>query len=146
MCFYNDDYDWMASVQKETEGAADRETRCDECREVIAAGQWRRHVYLQQYEECRVCEWEEADEPCEKHDYGETFDYDCCETCEKILKAIETLEAAEDCPVYSRRPSLLGLYEEAIVYDDDGKYRTKALQMFPELSDHKWFRDVETCA
>lgn len=149
MCFYNDDYDWYASVCETTDGASDTETACHECGEKIAAGQWRRHVYQQEHDECQRCEWEQLDddeEPCEQHDYGETYDYDCCESCEKILKAIEALEAEEDCPEHSRRPSLCGLYDEAICEDDDGKYRAKAIAMFPELANHKWFRDVETCA
>lgn len=141
MCFYNDDYDWIASVCDVTDGPAESPAKCYECHRRIAAGEWRRHVYQQEHEECSVCEQEEADEPCEEHDYGETFECNLCEACVKMLKAIEAVEIDEGCPWDARQPAYGELWE-AIQYDEGGKYRDRVLSMYPELSSHRFLTGV----
>jgi hypothetical protein len=137
MCF-NNDYDWYADVWDVTDGENDVPAKCIECGLAIASGEWRRHVYLQEDEECYRCEQgdlKEGDEPCEVHDYGEIFECSICETCCKILKAIEAVEIDEGCPVGSRQP-LYGELSQAL-FDDancgDGKYAARALAEHPEL-------------
>lgn len=144
MCFYNDDYEWSASVHEETEGPAEKATRCYECGEPIAAGQWRRHIYQQEDEECRLCEQEEGFDPECQHDYGETFDYDRCEPCDKVLRAIEAVEKDEGCPEYSRQP-MLGELRDVFVHPEDGNamaYAERAVAMFPEVATVGWFEGV----
>lgn len=137
MCFYNDDYAWTAEVSDVTDGTADSPAKCYECNSIIAAGEFRRYVYQQEHEECSVCEQEEADEPCEKHDYGETFECNLCESCVKILKAIYAVEINAGCPPYASQPNY-GELQEAFQHDDAGKYRARALTMFPGVAGHKF--------
>lgn len=123
-------------MQDETEGPGPA-TVCFECGAEIAAGAWRRHVEQQEEEECRRCEWEQLEPggpPCVEHDYGETFSCDLCEGCHKLLQAIAAAEADAGCPFYARQP-LFGDLRETMRYDD-GRYRRRALAMFPELTGH----------
>src|SRR5688572_20106461 len=90
MCFDDYDYDWTASVcEKEIRIAKEGDKfGCDECGTKFQPGESYEYIFMQEHEECRVCEWEEAEAPCEKHDYGETDEYRRCKTCCKILDAI----------------------------------------------------------
>jgi hypothetical protein len=81
MCF-NGDYEWRASTVDETEGPAAARTKCDECHRWINAGEWMKHIYMQEHEACQRCEdswsdnYEENHPDCAdgEHDYGETFE------------------------------------------------------------------------
>jgi hypothetical protein len=145
MCFTHD-YDWCAEVCDETTGAAEKATVCDECHKPIPAGVWVRSVYQQQHEQCQRCEDEdsrdfEEDHPdCagDEHEYGETFDWDCCEACDKVLRAIKAAELEEGCKEYESQPALTEL-SQAMSDDrlhNDGRYLAKVLAMFPEVAAH----------
>lgn len=144
MCFYNDNYDWYASICDVADGPSDKPSKCYECGESIQSGEFRRHIFQQQHEECRRCEWEELgddEEPCEHHDYGETFDCDLCESCVKVLRAIEAVEADEGCPPHARQPGYGELLDA--IWEGDGKrYRDRAVSMFPELASCQWLADA----
>ena len=144
MCFYNEDCEWTASITDVTEGIADTAVKCDECCKPIAPGEWRRHVYQQEYEDCQTCENDECECltfrgmehrcQCDKPNYGETFDYDCCERCNKVIRAVEEREKREGCPSYAQRPALMGLWDEVGDHDDAEEYAKAAIAMFPELA------------
>lgn len=132
MCFYHGDCDWSASVVETDEGPATKRTQCDECREWIEPGQWVRHIHQQEHERCQTCEddsdynrfnFDPDNEDCKagKHDYGKTFDYDCCERCARLLAAIEAVEEAEGCVGEETRPMLCWMYEQ--VGDSDDGWR-----------------------
>ncbi|MGB0971800.1 MAG: hypothetical protein ACPGVG_12680 [Mycobacterium sp.] len=142
MCFYNDDYDWTASVSEVTDLVSGHASRCCECGCGIEPGQWRRHIWQQQYEECQVCEYGEADEACVKHDYGETYATDVCRECTWLLAAIEAVEADEGCPEYARQPPS-GELAEHMRNPDSRRYWDRALEMHPQLAggvQSEWFR------
>lgn len=152
MCFYNDDYDWAASVSEVTESNADTKARCDECHAAIEPSQWRRHIFLQQYLECRNCtpSWENGDdpEPCEpgECDFGEHYHHDICENCAKVLNAIKTVELAEGCAPGESQPSLGGLWPEIEYQKQIGKYRAEAIRAYPEIEtwlNGRWPVDME---
>jgi hypothetical protein len=142
MCFYNKDYDWVATVNETEVTTADNPTRCDECRTPIAVGEWIKTIHQQEYEACQICEDEFADDydeeqdkaTCE-HKYGETFDYVRCEACDKVLRAIEVIEIEEDCPADARQPALTMLLDELFHFEpvDRMKYIDRAVEMFPEI-------------
>ena len=143
MCFYND-ADWYASVCDKEEGPASKSTRCDECGRPIAAGEWSLHIYQQEHEECQVCsEWgDHYDESvikdqC-KHDYGEVFDYDRCQSCHEILAAIEDVEIKEGCPPHARRPMLCELRDVFCEHSSAPLYAARAIEMFPQLANVEW--------
>lgn len=149
MCFYHDDYDWIAEICETTAGVSPLAAKCDECGKRILAFEWRCHVYQQEHEECQRCEYEELepdDEPCQTHDYGETFNYDRCEDCDKIIRAIEQYELREGCKPHESRPALCDLKEELNPWnrDDAPLYAAVAIEMFPELGDVPWLVDVLT--
>lgn len=133
MCFYNDDYDWYAEVQIVSEWSFGLPTACIECGTKIGYGDWRRHLFQQQHEACMVCEWGEADEPCDLHNYGERYECDTCADCAKILKAVEAEEIDANCPPHARQP-MVGELGETLRYDDDKRYVHRALTMFPEVA------------
>ncbi len=123
MCFYHGDADWSASVCETTEGPAEARTKCDDCYRPVLPGQWRKHVYMQEHELCLRCEddsdwnrfnYDPDNEECKagKHDYGETFDCDSCEHCERLREAIQVVEEAEGCVGEETRPLLSALYEQ----------------------------------
>jgi hypothetical protein len=150
MCFYRDDYDWMASVTKQASVDSGPATNCDECGCAIAATEWRHTIYQQEHEQCQICEDDSADEyidPADReadfsctHDYGETFSYARCRGCDNLLKAIESREIAEGCPAHARRPSLCGLHDEILEHEQRREYGELAVAMFPELAEHKIVR------
>lgn len=120
MCF-NSDYDWTAEVYEESEGPSQAKIKCDECRQFIHHGEWRYHVYMRENELCRICEDDcspdfEEDYDCEnEHSYGEKFDYDCCERCYRLRKAIRAVEEEEGCHGTEAEPSFGEMHGE--VYD-----------------------------
>ena len=138
MCFDND-CEWTCEVCETDYGDASVACKCDECGAKIAAGEYRVHVHQQEYECCRLCE--DGDEDHDKCNYGEAYDYDCCENCSKFLKAIADREKREGCPSYAQQPSLGGLYEEIGERDDAAAYAYEAVQMFPELVDFEPLTD-----
>lgn len=141
MCF-NNDYDWYADISDVRDWPLGRPTSCHECCAPIGYGDWRRHIFQQEHEECQWCEYEElaeADEPCETHDYGETFECDLCRDCCKILAAIEAVETDEECPPHARQPAI-GELVEALSYDEDSRYARRAVAMFPELKSSRMLR------
>lgn len=153
MCFYND-YDWTASVTETNDGPADAECRCDECGAKIAVGQWRKHVYQQEHECCQICEdnesseyvaagnYDDAVEAARLLDghacnYGETCDYNRCESCDKVLRAVKAREEREGCPPNARQPALFTMWEELGEHGDAKAYAQEAVSMFPELAGNR---------
>jgi hypothetical protein len=132
------DFEWYVELSENTVGEAKEPTRCDECHDTIPAGGWVRHIFQQEHEMCQRCE--EGDEPeCEggKHDYGETYAYDRCQGCDKVLRAIEQAEIEEGCKGDETQPALEGL-REALSEDPEAmeRYRRKLQEMFPEAVGH----------
>lgn len=130
MCFYADS-DWSASVQETTEGPAPKATRCSECSAAIAEGDYRYHIWQQEYEECQTREEEnyigDNDEEVMVHDcerdkaaceYGETFNYDCCRSCKTLREAIRKVEEAEGCRGAEAEPAFPCLFDD--VSDGEG--------------------------
>lgn len=139
MCFYNDDYDWYASVQQVTTPIAEKETRCDECGRNIAIGETMRQIYQQEHEVCECCsESGENDEcNCAEPNIGETFLYHCCSECAKFRDAVKQTERDEGCPAHALQPSLCGMIDEIQEFDEEQarKYFETAGRLFPELKD-----------
>ena len=139
MCFDTSDTDWIATINEVTDGTPDAEACCLECGATIGAGEWRRHIFQQECEGCRRCEWEELDEdeePCVEHDYGETFSGDICETCVKILDAIKAVELDAGCAEWESQPLYGELSQEMMnekLYDPQWRYHTRVREMFPGL-------------
>jgi hypothetical protein len=111
MCFTYD-YDWFPEVSDTTDGIAVEMTYCDECRGIIRPGDWVRRVYKQERECCRICEDEDSNPPCETCDYGETFEYVCCERCQRLRDGIRAVEIAEGCAPYEAEPCLGMLFAD----------------------------------
>lgn len=139
MCFIND-YDWYASVTEKTSYPVEKETRCDECDGIIPVGATVHHIYQQEAEECRACEFGDCQCvgdccQCAKPDPGETFDYDRCQDCHRFLEAVEAAEVEAGCSIYEARPPL-GQMTEKINdggRDEAKKYFKKAAKLHPEL-------------
>jgi len=143
MCFYNDDCDWIASINEQSSVVCDKRCRCFECQRTILPGEWHRTNYQQEHEMCQICEDdcsddfdEDADKANCKHDYGETFSCVLCRECCLLLEAIYDLERIEGCPEYARQPAYGELRDTLYAeqrYGDIPRYRLHALQLFPEL-------------
>jgi hypothetical protein len=120
-------------------GEAKEPTRCDECHDTIPAGGWVRHIFQQEHEMCQQCEEGDATR-CEDgdHDFGETYAYDRCEACDKVLRAIEQAEIEEGCKGDETQPPLEGLREEMYNIDqhERARYLNKLRQMSPEAVGH----------
>lgn len=141
MCFYNDDYDWYASVQKTETHIAGKPLPCHECGRQIAVGESLVYIYLQEHEECQRCEWEELgpdDEPCDSHDYGEIYHYRRCDECDQILKAIQVVEQEEGCPAHAQQPNLEELGEVFMEHESREQYALRAVAMYPALAEHRF--------
>ena len=141
MCF-TADYDWRAEVQEVTSGPFDVAVKCDECGKPIAAGEWRKNVYMREREECRECgdspsriESDDPAEPCpdSECDFGEVFIYDRCESCDKLERAIKAVELSRGCREQNATPALTDLFEAMVEGEDPADYAAKAAEMFPEL-------------
>lgn len=148
MCFQSvDDYDWIASVYEVSDEVATERLRCCECGGRINVGEKCRSVYMQRYEECRLCcgdireQWDHDYEgqklpPCDndQHDYGETVQDYVCERCCKMIETIEEVENAEGCTAPHNRP-LHGELREAFWESDHAvEYIDRARDKFPELA------------
>lgn len=147
MCFSNDDYDWTAEISETTNGPADTATHCIECGAAIAAGEYRRNLRQQEYEQCQRCqdEWsdsydETADAATCKHDYGETCDVDTCAACCNLLVAVRSVEQEAGCPEDSQVPRIGELLDSLMEMDDRDRYARRAVEMFPALAGHKIVR------
>lgn len=142
MCFYeNLDCDWTPEVFDEDKSKVDtKPVKCWECHREIPAGETHTWFYGQEYEMCVLCE--ENDPDCQ-HNFGDSYEYFCCQTCQKIIDAIAAVEKDEGCPSHVSRPLLGGLREVFIEHSDAEKYVKRALEMFPELKGHTWFDLVE---
>ncbi len=144
MCFYNDDYEWTAESCEATEGHGGTATRCIECGAMIAAGEYRRHVYQRERESCQVCEdeWsddydDEQDKATCKHDYGNEFTADTCEACCNLLVAVRSVEVEAGCPEHAQVPAIGELRDSLIDHHEREVYARRAVQMFPELASHE---------
>jgi len=133
MCFYNDDCGWVAQISDVQDGPSPCNSTCIECGGEIKEGAHRRHVFQQESECCVICD-DAPDSDCERHDYGNIFEADICDSCCKILRAIYAVEADEGCPEHSRQPFYGELFD-AISNDRDGRYTARAISMFPELAE-----------
>lgn len=141
MCFDND-YDWCASVSEVTEGPAEKKCRCEECYSVIEPGQWRKHIWQQEHEECQcdACQEAEGTSPDCVPSYGETYDCNICHACVKMLDAVRVVEVSEGCPAYAQQPAFGELWESLREISDAEKYIAKAREMYPELESHQRFQ------
>jgi hypothetical protein len=128
VCFYNDDYDWCPTIYEESEGPVKSTVRCSECNKKILEGQWAKQIYMQEYEECQLCE--EMDESCE-HDYGNTYDYYGCERCERLREALRLVEEAEGCSGNEAEPGRGTMFTD--VGDGEGwdHYAFQHAKLFP---------------
>lgn len=144
MCFYEADYDWYASVYRQETKAAERLLHCHECHTVIPLGTSYVDIYLQEHEECRVCEWDVADTPCETHDYGEIDEYHRCLGCDQILQAIREVEQAEGCPPHAQQPGLSELSEVFEEHENRVQYARHAVELFPALAGHRFIYPLIT--
>lgn len=139
MCFVACDYDWTASVVVDTDEPAKKKTHCDECGADIQVGEMLHHKSFQEHEECRVCHPDGEESPPDleehEHEFGETSDYDRCDSCDKFLQAVEAAELEAGCSKYDSRPNLAYMIEDIRNGDmDDAKrYWKKAVVMFSEL-------------
>lgn len=158
MCFYNDDVDWVASVYEDNRDVKpDTAARCYECRSPIRPGEPRRHVFMQEHEGCIKCDrdardkhqdqtgdYDETDEsdsplplttcPEGEHDYGEEFECDICQQCQKLLDAIMEVEIAEGCHPNDSQPLFGHLCETFSEADSAEDYINHARNKFPELA------------
>lgn len=146
MCFYSDDYDWVAMVNEISDKPAERQTTCYECGADIHVGDIARFVHQQESQECQ-CEWcqfgrldpDWGGGVCEQN-YGESFDCVVCGECIKLLKAIEAYEIAEGCPEYARQPLYGELCEVFWSHQQHWEYAEKSVEMYPELIEHRFIR------
>ena len=141
MCFYTE-YSFFPEISETSAEIATAPIRCDECARMIVIGQKYTHVYMQEYEdEARDFRNDDDDEisgpweECDGPNAGETFDYDCCEDCSRLLQAIEAQEIVNGCKGEETRPGLGGLRESIGELDpcDRDAYYDRACTMFPDL-------------
>ena len=158
MCFYNDDYDWTATVHEVNDGPSDCKRKCYECGHAIKVGDICRTVHQQEYETCRVCEDEDSDNfngfdddgnsippvACEdgKHDYGETFDAVICHNCLKIREAVKEYELREGCPEHASEPGYGEWSEVFFEHENKWEYAEACVAKHPELIGHAWIKDL----
>jgi hypothetical protein len=137
--FFHGDFDWVANVFEETVKRADKPVKCLECFNRIPAGTEYKHVYLQQHEYCQKCQCEDGDdlEPCEDdedHDFGETDEHRICESCQKLLCAIQHVESEDGCVGQETQPGLGELREAMWESDHAVEYIERARRDYPELA------------
>jgi hypothetical protein len=127
MCFTFDP-EWFASiVEVDDSAASDKPARCGECCRMIPAGEPHRHVFQQENEDC-------GEGDAEGFDPGETFDYDCCGECVKLLRAVEASELEAGCHKNEAVPPYEMLFEHVHESGCGKRYAGRALAMFPELA------------
>lgn len=142
MCFI-DHSDWYADIYDRSSKPAERPVRCDECHELIGAGQLCHTVFMQQYECCLRCgragpDSSDPEDRCccaDGPNYGEQYDYLSCDNCYRFLEAVESAELAAGCRPHESRPHLGSLLDEL---GDLGpghvrNYLLTARQKYPDL-------------
>ena len=151
MCFYHGDYDWYAELQEnDSYIIKNLPITCNECLIKVQVGETIHHIYLQQHEECNICYSGECDCPftvisgeepernccqCKYPEFGETFDWYCCDNCHKFLEAIQTSETEAGCKGNSTRPALGTMVEELREggKEEVERYIKKLESLYPEL-------------
>lgn len=138
MCFYNEDYDWIATVCEVSTEITDKPTKCRECYHPIQAGEIVHRIHQQESESCKNCLDEDGDPvkcTCGNPNYGENFDTRQCDGCHKFLQAVDEAELAEGCPPGSRQPNTEMMIEtiSELGTADAERYFTTARTRFPEL-------------
>lgn len=143
MCFTSD-AEWYAAQVSDVTAPATKRTVCDECHQLIHAGEPHRRVEQQEREDGTYCEPDEGrhadgcsgEGDCDHDGPGETFEWDCCGRCDQLLKAIKAAELAEGCGEHESQPNLTELRQA--MRDDaayrDGHYAEHARALFPELA------------
>lgn len=156
MCFYHDgDDSFTPTVWNKASADQGKAMKCHECGHTIAENEWRLAIHAQEFDGCKICEDDTSPsfidpDDCtdeerkilaeHKCDSGDVFDYVRCRDCDNLLKAIEAVETDAGCPSHARRPCLLELQE---AMEDDGKrYAVRALEMFPELAEHRFVKEA----
>jgi hypothetical protein len=144
MCFYHDDYDWIARVFEETTAKADKPLKCLECFRHVGPGEAYTHIEMREYEECRVCQEDRDDGrfredfDCEaaggKHDFGEEDTHRICDRCQKLLEAIQRVEEDDGCSGQETRPALAQLRDAFWESDHAQAYLDRARADSPELA------------
>lgn len=148
MCFYTDDYDWIAQHIEAENRTEDVPRRCLECRRMIPAGTELHHVFARQYEECQACEngecacndgepiEESHDCQCEKPDLGQDYEYRRCLDCHRLLQAIEDVELARGCRHHESRPMPEQMRDSLgqMDWSDAKPYFDACLAKHPEMS------------
>src|SRR4026208_1890384 len=109
MCF-NNDADWTAWHVEEDTITVDKPSACLECRRQVKLGGILHHVYLQEAEECLLCENGVCSCPedkccqCPNPDVGNTDDCYFCADCYKFRKAVAAAEKEAGCSSYTAEP------------------------------------------
>lgn len=141
MCFVND-YEWTADLVERWTETVEKEVHCDECYRAVPVGAVVHRVFMQEHEECRACFYDgdcECPEgeccKCEKPTFGETFDYFCCDECQKFLGAVSASEVEAGCRPSESLPSLSGMVPEINGggMEEAKKYFKKARVLHPDL-------------
>lgn len=140
MCFYYDDYyDWYASVSEVSQHVSTGVEKCCECGLRIPQGEECSRLYLQQHESCRCCESKEYPEEeypedgdsdgetCDVDgcDYGETSTDYSCQRCLALRAAIRVVEESEGCTGEEAEPPHAQLYESMDSGEGRGHYAAK---------------------
>ena len=158
MCFYNDDYEWTASVVEKLDTLSPKNCRCEECGNDIEVGDVCRIVHMQEHEQCQICEdnWSDnyagwTDEkgeaiaplPCDSgHDYGNTFDATICLNCLKVREAVKEYELKEGCPEHASEPGYGEWHEVFFEHSNNWEYAEACVAKYPELADHAWIKTL----
>lgn len=145
MCFYHESA-WYAELVETESCQSNGSVMCEECHRIIPEGEGYTHTYIQEHEECQRCyngecacvddgdcECEEC--RCDEPEYGESYEYDTCTLCQKVLKAIEAVEIANGCKGEETQPGV-GELKTAMWHDEGGAYAARALQMCPDIGPH----------
>jgi hypothetical protein len=155
MCF-STDYDWDAKVVTDETLPATTAVTCGECRRLIPIGEPVRHIFMQEDDWCKLDRsserydgrYSDDDDDAEgcPHtdeadcDFGETFDFDLCETCCQLIEAIHQHELEEGCDEAESRPACGELYD-AMDRDRGPGYLAKAESLYPGITarlPHNW--------
>lgn len=154
MCFVADDYDWIARVCETDDKVAGVDCKCDECHELIKAGDRIYMVHMHEHEECAHCRGDECTDdecpwclgnrtdeaPCtcdEGIDIGNTFDAVWCQNCQWLREAIRDYEIKEGCSEREADPPLGRMMDELgnLGPDERWAYAAHALQLRPSLAE-----------